>query len=231
MYADSMAHRAPDAMTAKNTNTSQTFAIGVKEWRPIQGRAVVDTLRASEPSRPRNQVTRTPKDHETRKAMKYIKCECGVGHSCNFCHSCGRSRESVGSTAFGTPISFESLRANGFRIESHHVDSSPHMIYCLDGRYDRAIEVAQSHASTREWTVWFRSDIAHTKCRFLFLRTVTQMEQLNRLVQSISDERLPTIEYDSSQFSESMCREKEDCKRRYLEYAKRNLRYSHIPGG
>lgn len=92
------------------------------------------------------------------------------------------------------------------------------------------LEIAQVRPDSSEWFVWLRSDMAHSKCRFCFLRHVDRQEQLTRLIESITDRPVVTEDFDRERFAESLAEEMKDCDRRYLEYC-RNERFGRVPGG
>lgn len=125
-----------------------------------------------------------------------------------------------------TPITHTTLRGIGFRLHSTDCDNSPHMVLALNSRCETALEICEP--IQRDWPVWLRSDIAHSRCRFCFLRGVEFMEQLERLIEAITDRPVQREEFDADQFAESLAREREDCQRRYQEYC-RHQRWSHIP--
>lgn len=128
-----------------------------------------------------------------------------------------------------TRITYETLRQRGFRITSTNVSDVPHMTFLLDRRMDTALEIAPSYRHATDWCVWLRSDLAHSRCRFCYLRNVSRMEQVEALAAAIMDEPLPVEEIDVEQFAESLERERADCTRRYAEYC-RNERWSYVPG-
>lgn len=124
-------------------------------------------------------------------------------------------------------ITPEWLRSRDFRICSTDADNRPHMVIVYGKSHDLALEV--SRGIITGWTVWGRSDISHTRCRFIFLRNVERTDQLERLYHSLTDKPLPHVEFDAEQFRESWERESAECQRRYAEYCK-NSRWSHVPG-
>ena len=125
-------------------------------------------------------------------------------------------------------ITYEELRRRGFRIQSTNTSNVPHMVYLLDRKMDTALEIAPTHGHDSQWCVWLRSDIAHSRCRFCYLRTVSSMEQVENLVWGIMDESLPIEDIDVEQFAESLERERADCSRRFAEYC-RNEQWGYVP--
>lgn len=128
-----------------------------------------------------------------------------------------------------TQITYERLRASGFLLHSTDCSDRPHMVIVLSIRVDTALELSPYHNDEREWCCWLRSDLAHSRCRFCYLRTLSTMEQLGRLFAAITDTDLPTESIDETKFAESLAREREECTRRYREYC-RNERFSYVPG-
>lgn len=124
-------------------------------------------------------------------------------------------------------ITPEWLRSRGFRICSTDADIRPHMVIVFGKTHESALEV--SNSLLRGWTVWARSDIAHSRCRFIYLRTVERTDQLERLYLGLTDEPLPNVEFDRERFREDWELESSECKRRYAEYCK-DGRLGHIPG-
>lgn len=128
-----------------------------------------------------------------------------------------------------TQITYEQLRQCDFRLHSTDCSDRPHMVLMLSTRSDTALELSPYHDDEREWCCWLRSDMAYSRCRFCYLRTLTTMSQLELLYLAITDKRLCTYTIDLVQFNESLEREREECKRRYHEYC-RNERFSYVPG-
>jgi hypothetical protein len=127
----------------------------------------------------------------------------------------------------GEPITYELLRSRGFRLDSSHVDNKPHMVIRLkESRYESFIEISKSVMAG--WAVWLRSDLAHSRCRFIYVRDVESSEQLERLYQGLTDHALPTEPFDAERFSLVMAREKAECQLRYQEYAAKE-RYGYVP--
>lgn len=126
------------------------------------------------------------------------------------------------------PITYEWLRSRGFRFHSTNASNVPHMVRVTDSRMDTALEIGEAIGGG--WTVWLRSDIAHSRCRFCFLRHIDTQKQLESLWFGITDRHLVLEAYDPEQFAESLERCKEEAQRHYLEYAKHNLRYGYVPG-
>lgn len=131
-------------------------------------------------------------------------------------------------------ITWEFLRSIGFRFTSSSVDRVPHMVCSLHQNQEVGLEVSpNSYRGSQmgdSWFVWLRSDLAHSKCRFCFIRHVDTEEQIIRLMESITDMPVVREEFDAEQFAESLAREREDCLRRFREYLEGN-RFSRIPGG
>ena len=127
-----------------------------------------------------------------------------------------------------TAISYEELRGRGFRINSTNASHVPHMVMMLERRMDTALEISKSSAVGCEWTVWLRSDLAHSRCRFCYLRTVTTMEQIETLFQAIIDQPLPYTPFDAAQFAKALDEERADCERHYKEYCL-NERWGYVP--
>lgn len=122
------------------------------------------------------------------------------------------------------PLTYPLLRSRGFRIVTTQSSPSPHMARVF-GRHDQALELsepvdARQPSGDFGWFCWLRSDIAHSRCRFVFLRSVFTIEQLERLWLAITDTPLDEQPYDAEQFAQAIQREREDAERRYIEYAK-----------
>lgn len=128
-----------------------------------------------------------------------------------------------------TQITYARLRERGFRLHSTDCSHVPHMVVCLNRRSETALEVGPYHADERTWCVWLRSDMAHSRCRFCFVREATSMDELDILFSAITGDPLPDEEIDAEQFAAMLAREREDCQRRYAEYCK-NERWSYVPG-
>jgi hypothetical protein len=126
-------------------------------------------------------------------------------------------------------ITWGFLRGIGFRLTSHHVDNTPHMLCSCHQNQEVGLELAQSYHST-DWFVWLRSDLAHSKCRFCFVRYVRTEDEIIKLLEAITGNRVCVEEFDLEVFRDSLEREKAECLRRYAEYA-RNERWGRIPGG
>lgn len=127
-----------------------------------------------------------------------------------------------------TAISYRKLRRRGFRVDSSHLDSRPHMVYVLNGDIS-ALEIAESISPRGEWAVWLRSDVAHSRCRFVFVRHVQSMEQLSAIALAISDRDLPYLDYDVATFDAVIDSERKECLCRY-EQACVNERFFRVPG-
>lgn len=127
------------------------------------------------------------------------------------------------------PISFPGLRGIGFRIASSNCSNVPHMVLVCDRRMDTAFEVAPCNVKP-DWSVWLRSDLAHSRARFVFLRSVRYMHQLEKLIEAVTDEPPARVEFDQPQFDVAIAQEAEDCRRRFSEYCV-GARWGSIPGG
>lgn len=127
------------------------------------------------------------------------------------------------------PLSWWWLRRIGFRIVSPGVDNKPHMMASVNQNNETGLEVAQSVYNGR-WTVWLRSDIAHSRCRFCFVRNVETVGEMVKLIEAIQGATVVDVDFDADQFQESMNREAADCKRRYQEYCN-DARWGRVPGG
>ena len=126
-------------------------------------------------------------------------------------------------------VTYQNLRKRGFRIHSTACSPMPHMVYRLDNKADTALEIGPYGDDERIWCVWLRSDIAHSRCRFCFIRSVETMDEIGRLILAIMDGTLPAEEeVCEATFAVSLSREREDCMRRYEEYC-RNERWSYVP--
>ena len=129
------------------------------------------------------------------------------------------------------PLTWWWLRRIGFRFAQAGVDTQPHMIAPVDHQMDTALEIAPSHyRDGNSWTVWLRSDLAHSRCRFCFVRNVTKVAQLVALMEAISGMPVPAVDFDTDQFAESLMLEWRECHRRYREYAN-DARWGRVPGG
>ncbi len=127
------------------------------------------------------------------------------------------------------PITYEYLRSINFRILSTNVSPSVHLLWRFDNRMDLALEVAESGGRTgRDWIVWLRSDLAHSRCRFCFVRCVETQEQIERLIEAITDRPVERVDFDRVQFEEALAEERVDAKRRYAEYC-RDDRWGYYP--
>lgn len=127
-------------------------------------------------------------------------------------------------------ITWEFLRSIGFRFTSSSVDRVPHMVCSVHRNQEVGLEISPCYGPGCSWFVWLRSDLAHSKCRFCFIRHVDTEEQIIRLMESITDRPVVREKFDAEQFKESLAREQEDCLRRFREYLDGN-RFSRIPGG
>lgn len=126
-------------------------------------------------------------------------------------------------------LSFYRLRCMGFRLDSTHVDNKPHMVCLLGGRLETSLEISEC-VYPGKWTVWLRSDLAGSRTRFCYLRTVERCNQVGALILAITDAS-PAIELrDEAEFHASLAMEAADCKRRYREYC-RDARWPRVPGG
>lgn len=126
------------------------------------------------------------------------------------------------------PLSYEWFRSRDFRLDSSHVDHHPHMVLLLD-HYDRALEVSPSDVHQREFLIWLRSDIAHSRCRFIFARRACWSSQVESLYAGLTDKKLLDVSWDKDQFAESLRLERQECLRRCKEY-QCGVRHSRIPG-
>ena len=97
------------------------------------------------------------------------------------------------------------------------------------GAAETALEITQSIWPLGDWTIWLRSDVAHTRCRFCYLRNVRKTDQVERLVLGITDRPLVEEEWNPESFAEALRREQDDCLRRYREYANKE-RHGRVPG-
>lgn len=127
------------------------------------------------------------------------------------------------------PITYYWLRCIGFRITSTNCDNQPHMVYMLDSRMDTALEMSPSVTGNNNWCVWLRSDLAHSRARFCYVRTVEQRSQVMDLIKAIVGCAPTHEERDFTAFELSLADERKECQRRYSEYC-RNERWGHVPG-
>lgn len=125
-------------------------------------------------------------------------------------------------------LTYEWFRSRGFRLDSSHVDHHPHMVLILD-QHERAIEVSPSDVHQQEFLVWLRSDMAHSRCRFIFARRACWSSQIESLYAGLTDRKLMEVQWDRTQFAESLEFERAECLRRCKEY-QHGVRYSRIPG-
>ena len=118
------------------------------------------------------------------------------------------------------------LRLLDFRLDSSHVDHHPHMTWTYDTRTDCALEISCGH---NEWLIWARSDLAHHKARFIFLRRATKIDDVIQLMEALRDSGINRVKRDRSEFMTAIEEEEEDCIRRRQEYCNDD-RYPHTPG-
>lgn len=128
-----------------------------------------------------------------------------------------------------TAITYLTLRSRGFRLHSNDCSHVPHMVIRLDTRSETALEIAPGSQREGSWIVWLRSDIAHSRCRFCFVRDVVSMEQVEALYEAIMGSLLPIEQIDEAQFLAALAAQREECERHYREYVK-NERWSYVPG-
>ena len=138
------------------------------------------------------------------------------------------SRANIGKTM--KQITWEFLRSIGFRFTSHGVDNTPHMILPVHQNQEVGLEICPNNFTRPDWYIWLRSDMAHSKCRFCFLRYVKTEDQLTKLIEAITDSPVQREDFDAERFAESLKEEQADCLRRYKEYAL-NDRWGRVPGG
>lgn len=136
---------------------------------------------------------------------------------------------SLSITPADTPLTWWWLRRIGFRFANGGVDNSPHMICPINPRHDSSLEIARASGSTKHWTVWLRSDIAHSCCRFCYVRDVHTVGEIVRLIEAMGGS-VEQVDFDAEQYRDSLQREWRDCRRRYFEYAN-DQRWGRIPGG
>ena len=131
----------------------------------------------------------------------------------------------------GRPVvTWHDLRRLGFRLDSHGVDNQPHMVCSVHPNQEVGLEIAPAITPRGTWTIWLRSDMAHSRCRFCFLRHVTFVDELVGLIEAIQGRPVIDVEYDRDVFEQSLAREMEEAKRRYAEYCA-DARWGRIPGG
>lgn len=123
---------------------------------------------------------------------------------------------------------YQDLRRIGFRIHSTTTSPHVHMVHVLSNKNETALEIGPYRDSCDEWCVWLRSDLAHSRCRFCYLRSVTEVCQVIALIEAISDRPPEVVDYCEATFAVSLAQEGEDCRRRYAEYC-RNERWSYVP--
>ncbi len=128
-----------------------------------------------------------------------------------------------------TQITYQRLREWGWRLHSTTTSPNPHMVRPLSSKLDTCLEIGPYRDDEQEWCVWLRSDLAHSRCRFCYLRSAKTMSQLERLVEAIADVGMQRSEYDEATFAVSLQQEREDCRRRYAEYC-RDERFSYVAG-
>lgn len=134
------------------------------------------------------------------------------------------------SRCYDAAITWWWLRRIGFRFCQAGVDNQPHMIVPVNQNQDTSLEVSRSqYRDGNYWTVWLRSDISHSRCRFCFVRNVQTVGEIVRLMEAIGDP-VKDVEFDADQFRDSLEREWRDCRRRYHEYAN-DARWGRVPGG
>jgi len=125
-------------------------------------------------------------------------------------------------------LNYEWFRSRGFRLDSSHVDHHPHMVLMLD-QHERSIEVSPSDVHQHEFLIWLRSDIAHSRCRFIFARRACRPSQVESLYAGLTDDVLIEVDWDADQFAESLEKERQECMRRCKEY-QHGVRYGRVPG-
>ena len=135
------------------------------------------------------------------------------------------------SLCSAAPLTWWWMRRIGFPFAQPGVDNQPHMFAQVHRNMDTALEVSPSqYRDGNQWTVWLRSDLAHSRCRFCYVRNVSTVGELVSLMEAISGQPVQDVDFDADQFQDSLEREWRDCRRRYHEYAN-DARWGRVPGG
>ena len=127
-----------------------------------------------------------------------------------------------------TPITYFWLRTHGWRIVATNTSPEVHMVYQCDRKLDTCLEIARCGENSSDWNVWLRSDLAHSRCRFCFLRVVYGTQQVASLIRAITDVDPPYEYRDEDEFNDMLAACREESKRHYAEYCK-NDRWSYLP--
>lgn len=117
-------------------------------------------------------------------------------------------------------ITYERLRALGFRIEWPLTDGRPRMILCTRRDEEQFLELCPR--GDQEWHCWLRCDCSHRRARFIHIRPLRSMDEVALLVHAISGQPATREEYDAEKFAEAVERARIDGEQRWKEYCDRD---------
>lgn len=99
-----------------------------------------------------------------------------------------------------TPITFDALRAMGFRLQEPFGNYQPHMRLRVSNQLDTYLEIGTCGIRSDEWTGWIVCEIGGRYGKFCFLRSMTSMEQVGELYTGLTGKPLQAEAYDTKQF-------------------------------
>lgn len=116
-------------------------------------------------------------------------------------------------------ITYENLRLRGFRIEWPLTDGRPRMILTTNPNEDQMLELCPR--SDRDWHCWLRSDCSHRRARFIHIRPLRFIAEVDRLFEGITGRPLLQEGYDPERFAESLERARSEGERDWKQYCDR----------
>ncbi len=130
-------------------------------------------------------------------------------------------------------ITWIGLRQLGFRLITTQSDARPHMLCSVNPHEEVGLEIAPYTAHENKWCMWLRSDMAGSKARFCYIKSVETLEEVRVLIEAITGKPVEYHRTTPERESEIMAaveQEKLDCLRRRNEYLKDD-RWCRVPGG
>lgn len=102
------------------------------------------------------------------------------------------------------PITFQNLRAKGFRLWDPYGNYEPHMRIEISVEHATFLEVGRCGMRESDWSAWIVGEMSGRYGKFCYLRTSWTMGQLAALYESLTDKQLQAVDFDLGEFEKAL---------------------------
>lgn len=106
------------------------------------------------------------------------------------------------------PITYEALRGLGFRIEWPEADGRPRMIIGTDRGECQKLELCPR--SDNDWHCWLRNDMSHRRGKFIHIRPLRFIEEVEALLAAITGRPVVNESFDPDRFADALAKAKRE---------------------